>query len=106
MLTIHFTKVGAPVTACGRDARRVPRTDEVSEANCKTCAKVLAHQFVGESHGRKQFRLVCKGGPWDNREVVFPWQEPGTLSLPIRVGEHVGRYNLNTGHWVPLEQIA
>lgn len=51
--------------------------------------------------------LKCKGGPWDKQEVMFPRQPLGNaLSLPIRVGEHVGRYNLNTGAWVPMEQKA
>lgn len=65
---------------------------------------------VGQHRTREQFKLTCKGGPWDKQEVVFPKQEGsqygGELSLPIRVGEHVGQYNLNTGHWVPLEQKA
>ena len=51
--------------------------------------------------------LNCKGGPWDMQVVMFPTQPADDpLSLPIRVGEHVGRYNLNTGHWVPSEQQA
>ena len=72
----------------------------------------LKREFVGQSRNRKQYKLTCKGGPWDGQEAVFPQQEAclddklGALSLPIRVGEHVGRYNLNTGTWVPTEQQA
>jgi hypothetical protein len=65
---------------------------------------------VGQHRTREQFKLTCVGGPWDGQEVVFPKQDAGVyggaLSLPIRVGEFTGRYNLNTGHWVPLEQKA
>lgn len=51
--------------------------------------------------------VKCVGGPWDKQEAMLPRQSAGNpLSLPIRVGEHVGRYNLNTGTWVPMEQNA
>ena len=105
MITIHYAEGGAPTTVCGRDATRLARSDEPSEANCKRCLHALnAPTFIGQHRTRKQFKLVCVGGPWGGREVVFPKQDADELPLPIRVGEHVGRYNLNTGHWVPLEK--
>jgi hypothetical protein len=63
---------------------------------------------VGQHRNRGQFQLTCVGGPWDGQAAVFPRQESpdmnrGVWSLPIRVGEYVGRYNLNTGAWVPME---
>lgn len=65
---------------------------------------------VGRSRNRDQFKLRCLGGPWDGQEVVFPKQEGGQyggeLSLPIRVGDHTGRYNLNNGTWVPMEATS
>lgn len=57
---------------------------------------------VGQNRTRNQFRLVCKGGPWDGQEVVFPGQDSSPMSLPIRVGQHAGRYNLNNGEWEAL----
>lgn len=49
--------------------------------------------------------VVLDGGPWHGHATVLPRQAAhDPLSLPIRVGEHVGRYNLNTGVWVALEQ--
>lgn len=104
----HYTKTGAPMTGCGRDARRLAHTDSQDDVTCKACAKIIARTFVGESRGRKQYKIVCKGGPWGGSEAVFAEQESGmgdsgAMSLPIRVGEHVGRYNLNTGTWVPME---
>lgn len=109
MVTVHCLISGQLYTACGRDSRRVAITDDAGETTCKACAKAIARTFVGESRGRKQYKIVCKGGPWGGSDAVFPEQECGSLgqaalSLPIRVGEHVGRYNLNTGHWVPMEQ--
>jgi hypothetical protein len=64
-----------------------------------------APKFVGQNRNRQQFQLLCEGGPWAGQGVVFPRQDTGTssLSLVVRVGEHVGRYNLNTGTWVPME---
>ena len=57
-------------------------------ATCKKNSKVVA----------------CTGGPWHERDVLLPQQCKGDeLSLPVRVGEHVGQYNLNTGAWVPME---
>lgn len=48
---------------------------------------------------------TCVGGPFDKLDVLMPMQPDNSpMSLPIRVGEHVGRYNLNTGAWVPMEQ--
>lgn len=54
-------------------------------------------------------KVALVGGPWDGQ--VFRQRpayagkyehDSAALSLPIRVGEHVGRYNLNTGAWTPL----
>ena len=57
-------------------------------ATCKKNSKVVA----------------CTGGPWHEQDALLPQQGAGQeLSLPIRVGEYVGRYNLNTGAWVPME---
>lgn len=86
------------------------RTDEPTEATCKQCLhKLNAPKFVGQNRNRDQFQLRCVGGPWDGRDVVFPRQEAGhlgaALSLPVRVGEFAGRYNLNNGTWVPKENV-
>jgi hypothetical protein len=109
---IHYIEVGAPRALCGRGLLTVARTDEPSEVTCKQCLhKLNAPVFVGQNRNRDQYQLKCVGGPWADQDVVFPQQEGGSLgqaalSLPTRVGEHVGRYNLNTGHWVPMEQRA
>jgi hypothetical protein len=113
---IHYIEVGAPRALCGRGLLTVARTDEPSEVTCKQCLhKLNAPVFVGQNRNRDQYQLKCVGGPWADQDVVFPFQgslatpakyDGGSLSLPIRVGEHVGRYNLNTGHWVPMEQRA
>lgn len=53
--------------------------------------------------GKNTREVVLSGGPWDCQKAVLPRQnETDPLSLPIRVGEHAGRYNLNTGVWTPL----
>ena len=104
---IHYIEAGAARAACGRGLRTVALTSEPTEVTCKQCLhKLNAPEFVGENRGRKQYKLVCQGGPWDGQETVFARQESGPLSIMIRVGEHVGRYNLNTGAWVPMEQKA
>ena len=58
-----------------------------------------AKSYVGQNRGREQHKRVCKGGPWDGLEAVLPRQYDDVWSLVIRVGEHVGQYNLNTGEW-------
>lgn len=58
-----------------------------------------AKSYVGQNRGREQHKRVCKGGPWDGLEAVLPRQDDDVWSLVIRVGEHVGQYNLNTGEW-------
>lgn len=63
-----------------------------------------AKSYVGQNRGREQHKRVCKGGPWDGQEAVLPLQEGGIgdiagWSMVIRVGSHVGQYNLNTGEW-------
>ena len=47
--------------------------------------------------------VTCRGGPWHDQKMWVPaldMHDP--LSLPIRVGDHVGRYNLFDGRWLPL----
>lgn len=112
MAATHWEVDGA--TLCGRNATCGQRillltTTDPRSVTCKRCLRALtAPVFVGQNRNREQFKLTCVGGPWDGQDVVFPKQEGsqygGEMSLPIRVGEHVGRYNLNTGHWVPLEK--
>lgn len=52
--------------------------------------------------GKRYKANVCLGGPWSGLEVLFPVQDIGDpLSLPIVVNGQRGRYNLNTGEWVP-----
>lgn len=54
---------------------------------------------------RKVHKILCWGGPWDGMVACFPLQSPDDpLSLPVRVGQFVGRYNLNNGMWVPHGQ--
>ena len=52
--------------------------------------------------------VVLVNGPWHEQPFTFRPRDRAKVdhTLPIRVGEHVGRYNLNTGHWVPSEQQA
>lgn len=107
---IHYIESGAARAACGRGLLTVARTDEPTEVTCKKCLhKLNAPVFVGQNRNRDQFQLNCVGGPWDGQDVVFPRQEAGhlgaALSLPIRVGEFAGRYNLNNGTWVPKESV-
>ena len=47
--------------------------------------------------------IVLSGGPWNEQPFTFRPRDRAKhdYSLPVRVGEHVGRYNLNTGAWVP-----
>ena len=99
MATIHLVNPGEPITVCGRDWRRLSITSADDEVTCKSCIKANGPGFVGESRGRKQYKLTCKGGPWGGSEAVFAHQEGSPLSIMIRVGEHVGQYNLNTGEW-------
>ena len=58
-----------------------------------------AKSYVGQNRGREQHKRICKGGPWDGLEAVLPLQDSDQWSMVIRVGEHVGQYNLNTGEW-------
>jgi hypothetical protein len=100
----HYIELGAKRAACGRGLLTVSRTDEPTEVTCKNCLhKLNAPKFIGQHRNRQQFLLTCDGGPWDKQEVVVPEQDSCAMSLPIRVGEHVGRYNLTTGAWVPME---
>jgi hypothetical protein len=106
---VHYIEPGLFDTPCGRDSRRVAITGEPTEVTCKQCLhKLNAPKFVGQNRNRDQYQVRCVGGPWDGQDVVLPRQDSSHvnagLSLPIRVGEHVGRYNLNTGTWVPKEK--
>lgn len=106
---IHYIEAGAARAACGRGLLTVCRTDQPTEVTCKKCLhKLNAPVFVGQNRSRDQFQLRCLGGPWDGQDVVFPRQEAGhlgaALSLPVRVGDFAGRYNLNDGTWVPKEK--
>lgn len=49
--------------------------------------------------------LSLKGGPWDGLDMTVRPRDrsKGDHSLPIRVGAHVGRYNLNNGEWRAME---
>jgi hypothetical protein len=105
---VHYIEAGAARAACGRGLLTVCRTDEPTEVTCKQCLhKLNAPKFVGQNRNRDQYQVRCVGGPWDGQDVVLPRQEAGhmgaALSLPIRVGDFTGRYNLNTGTWVPKE---
>jgi len=103
---VHYIEAGAARAACGRGLLTVCRTDEPTEVTCKQCLhKLNAPKFVGQNRNRDQFQVRCVGGPWDGQDVVFPHQEGTPESLPIRVGEFTGRYNLNTGTWVPKEGV-
>ena len=106
MVTVHYMQDGM-FAACGRNTLNLCRSADKEDVTCKQCRKSMdAPELVGHSRDRAQYKVVCRGGPWGGSEAVFARQESGELSLPIRVGEHVGRYNLNTGHWVPSEQQA
>lgn len=53
--------------------------------------------------GKNNREAALSGGPWSGHTAVLPRQnDTDPMSLPIRVGEHAGRYNLNTGAWTPL----
>lgn len=107
---VHYFGPDETLALCGRGLLTVCRTDVQSEVTCKQCLhKLSAPKFVGQNRSRDQYQLKCTGGPWDGQEVVFPRQDSSHvdagLSLPIRVGEFVGRYNLNSGAWVPMESV-
>jgi hypothetical protein len=106
---VHYIEAGAARAACGRGLLTVCRTDEPTEVTCKQCLhKLNAPKFVGQNRNRDQYQVRCVGGPWDGQDVVLPRQDSSHvnagLSLPIRVGEFTGRYNLNTGTRVPKEK--
>lgn len=58
-----------------------------------------AKSYVGQNRNREQHKRTCNGGPWDGQDAVLPLQDSYQWSMVIRVGEHVGQYNLNTGEW-------
>lgn len=100
MATIHFNEGGGP--RC-RDLPGLPvMTTDRAAVTCKRCLHALnAPVYVGTSRGRKQYELTCSGGPWADKKVVLSAQVGGPMSMWIHVGEHVGRYNMNTGVWTP-----
>ena len=52
------------------------------------------------SSKKRSHEVLCMGGPWAGKLAWFPVQhKDDPLSLPIRVGEFTGRYDLNTGIW-------
>ena len=90
---------------CGRRPDSITLTTTSADVTCKRCLHALnAPVYVGSSRGRKQYKLTARGGPWDGKEVVLGAQESGPMSMWIHVGEHVGRYNMNTGVWTPKEK--
>ena len=55
----------------------------------------------------RSIEVTLTGGPWGGQTVrqrPVRYAADEAMSLPIRVGAHVGRYNLNTGVWQALEQ--
>lgn len=59
---------------------------------------------VGYHRGTMQYEMTMVGGPWDRQRVVVPDPSGGPLGLPVRVGDHHGRYNLSTGEWQDLHE--
>lgn len=52
----------------------------------------------------KSFNIEFVGGPWHGKVGTMKTQDANNpLSLPIHVGGYAGRYNMNTGTWVPME---
>lgn len=102
MAATHYTEADGE-SYCRRRRDRTLTTDAAA-VTCKRCLRALnAPVYVGTSRGRRQFKLTAKGGPWDGKEVVLGEQVSGPMSMWIHVGEHVGRYNMNTGVWTPKE---
>lgn len=103
MAVTHYNEGGGP--RC-RDLPGLPvMTTDAADVTCKRCLHALnAPEYVGQSRGRKQFKLTARGGPWDGKEVVLAEQVSGPMSMWIHVGGHVGRYNMNTGVWTPKEK--
>ena len=95
----HYRSTPTGYTACSKDSPRLIVTDVEADVTCGHCIRTFGPQRVGVHRGRTQFELRCKGGPWDGQKAVFPQQESGGLSLHIKVGTFVGRYNLNSGIW-------
>lgn len=50
-------------------------------------------------------QVALMGGPWAGLTLTIrPNNRPkDDKSLPIRVGQHAGRYNLNNGEWESLK---
>jgi len=50
----------------------------------------------------KSHVVRCIGGPWHNEYVRLPFVmfcSHDSMTLRIRVGDHVGQYNTRTGVW-------
>lgn len=95
----HYRAADADYTACHKDTVRRRTTAVEADVTCGLCLRTFGPQRVGVHRGRTQFELRCKGGPWDGQPAVFPQQESGGMSLRIKVGAFVGRYDLNSGIW-------
>ena len=50
-------------------------------------------------------QVALMGGPWAGLTLTIrPNNRPkDDKSLPVRVGQYVGRYNLNNGEWESLK---
>lgn len=97
----HYRSTPTGYTACSKDSPRLIVTNVETKVTCSNCKKALGPlpKTIGRSRGRALLSVTCKGGPWAGQSAVFPRQESGPMSLLIRVGAFVGRYNLNNGVW-------
>ena len=107
----HYVEYGADRAVCGRKLLFTTPVEQPKEVTCKRCLhKLNAPKFVGQHRMRLMYQVTMQGGPYDGQIVVLPRQDSGhvnaALSLPIRVGGFTGRYNLNTGTWVPKESAV
>ena len=66
----HYRSAPTGYTACSKDSPRLVVTDVEADVTCS-----------------------------NGQPAVFPQQESGGMSLRIKVGAFVGRYNLNSGIW-------
>lgn len=54
--------------------------------------------------GNGLYGFELQDGPWAGQKVTFKHQPKGDPhTLPMRVNGQSGRYNMNTGAWVPAE---
>ena len=101
----HYVPHAGLATACGWVGME-HTTNNRADTTCKRCQASFAPKRVGTSGGRGVYEVVCVGGPWSGETVVLREQPDASLSLRIRVGTSVGRYNMNNGHWVPQENAV